>query len=209
MESSLAYRSRIDKARGMKSTISRKLEEAEQKKALLLKRQIAVEFAQAIIQQVARETQESVRVHLEDIVQKCLDTVFPDEYTFKMDFAISRGKTEIKLQFFVDGEETDPMEAEGGGLVDIAALGLRIASWTLSGTRNTMIFDENMKFLSKDLQPRGAEVIKELSKGLGLQFIFASHSPDILAVADRIIDVKITRESINGKEYRVSKVTYS
>lgn len=209
MESRIApYASLLERAKGKREAVTSQLDDLRNKRDILIKRQEAIELVQALIQKVAMETQEQVRVHLEDIVQKCLDSVFPDEYTFRMDFGISRGKTEIGLKFFVDDEETDPMEAEGGGLIDIAVLGLRIATWTISGTRNVMIFDESLKWLSRDFQQRGAQIIRELSHSLNLQFIFASHIPEIIEVADRVIEVSRVKEKINGRSYRVSQIAY-
>lgn len=201
------YASLLQKVKGRREVLQEQLTAHIERKAAIEKRQEAVVMVQAIIQKVALETQEQIRVHLEDIVQKCLDTVFPDEYSFKMAFDISRGKTEINLKFYVEDEETDPIEAEGGGLVDIAVLGLRIAAWTLSGTRNVMIFDESLKWLSRDLQQRGAQIIRELSHALNLQFIFASHIPEIIDVADRVFEVELEKRAINKKPYRVSKVS--
>lgn len=201
------YQSALDRAKGKQSVLRGQLTDMEHRKDGLYKRQEAIAIIQTLIQKVALDTQKQIKVHLEDIVQKCLDTVFPDKYTFAMDFDVSRGKTEINLKFYADTEETDPIEAEGGGLIDMAVLGLRIATWTISGTRNVMIFDESLKWLSRDLQQRGAQVIKELSHSLNLQFIFASHIPEIIEVADKVFNVELKRETIDGKPYRVSRVT--
>ncbi|MFA5153518.1 MAG: hypothetical protein WC554_13220, partial [Clostridia bacterium] len=74
----------------------------------------SLEKAQAFIQLVAKETQEQIRFAIEDVVNLALDSVFPDEYIFNVNFEIKRGKTEAALNFTKGGIEIDPMEASGG-----------------------------------------------------------------------------------------------
>jgi DNA repair exonuclease SbcCD ATPase subunit len=153
-----------------------------------------LEKAQVFLQKVAKETQDQLRYHIEDIVQLCLDTCWPDQVQFQVSFKLNRGKTEAKLTFIIDGEEVDVIDADGGGMVDVVAFALRITTWTLKRSRNTIILDEPFKHLSDDLQPRAAEILHELSEKLKLQFIMVTHRKEITAVADRIIEVSRKRD---------------
>ena len=83
--------------------------------------------------------------------------------------------------------------------MDVAAFALRIAAWSLGSTENTLVIDEGFRFLSRDLQPRAADILSEISKELGLQIIQVSHSPDIIEKSDRIFTVALVKD--------VSKVT--
>jgi DNA repair exonuclease SbcCD ATPase subunit len=149
----------------------------------------ALEEAQAFIQLVAKETQEQLKFHVVDVVQLALDTCFPGEYLFDVLFEIKRGRTEAQLVFKKNDIEVDPMEASGGGVVDLAAFALRISAWSLGHTDNVLIFDEPFRFLSRDLQPRAGEIMKKLSKHLGLQMILVTHNQAIIDSADRIFEV--------------------
>lgn len=149
-----------------------------------------LEKAQAFIQGVAKDTQEHLRFHIEDLVQLGLDACFPEKYQFQLTFEIKRGQTEARLCFVnAAGHEINPMDANGGGVVDLAAFALRIAAWTLGKTDNLIVLDEPFRFLSKGLRPRAAEIMKELSVRLNLQFILITHDPDIVDVADRVFTV--------------------
>lgn len=161
-----------------------------------------VEEAQVFLQKKAQETQNQLKFHIEDIVQLCLDTCFPDRYEFKLEFEIKRGKTEAALICYDNGEEFDIMDAADGGPADIFAFGLRIAAWALGRTRNTMILDEPVKFLSDDLQPRFGEIIRELSRTLKLQMIIVTHRMETTNIADRVFNIALEK---NGKWYQ-SKV---
>lgn len=150
----------------------------------------AVTHAQIFLQTVAQETQNSLRIHLQDIVQLALDSCFPGEYVFQIRFEIKRGQTEAELLLEKEGQPIDPMSSTGGGVVDVLAFGLRIAAYTLSKSDNVIVLDEPFRFLSQNLQPRAGEIIRELSHRLGLQFIMVTHSPAIVDSADRVFTVK-------------------
>jgi DNA repair exonuclease SbcCD ATPase subunit len=187
------YKESLIKAKG-------KLEHLKSTKAYEVAEGIALaeernnlERAQAFLQKIAQDTQNQLRFHIKDIVQLCLDTVWPGEVEFDIKFEIKNGRTGAELVFLVDGEEVDPMEADGGGLVQVAAFALRIAVWTLGTTRNSIVLDEPFVALSDNLQPLAAEVIKELSDKLGLQFIMVTHRKELTGIADRIFEVNRKR----------------
>ena len=158
---------------------------------------ISLEKAQVFLQDVAKKTQEQLRFHIKDIVQLCIDAVWPGEVEFDVVFEIKRGKTECSLQFVTDGEEIDPIDHDGGGLVHLAAFALRIAVWTLGNTRNTIILDEPLGALQpKRLQLLGFQMIKELSDKLGIQFIIVKNSvngDDLQEISDKVFEVKRKR----------------
>lgn len=180
----------ISREEGKQASCLKSLEEAKKTMDSLSKKQVLLERAQVFLQDTAKRTQEQLKIHIEDLVQLALDTCFPGIYEFKVEFEIKRGKTEATLLFYTNGMAINPMEASGGGVIDLAAFALRIASWTLSKTRNVVILDEPFRFLSKDLQPQANQIIKELSKRLNLQFILVTHSPEMVSAADRIFEVR-------------------
>ena len=193
------YASILNQAIGKKHA----LEAAETKFTELVdrgvRRSLAIEKAQVIIQNVAKDTQQALVFQINDVVNTALQTCFPDEYEFHVEFEIKRNKVESRLVFTKNGFEINPMDASGGGVVDVAAFALRIAAWSLGSTENTLVIDEGFRFLSRDLQPRAADILSEISKELGLQIIQVSHSPDIIEKSDRIFTVALVKD--------VSKVT--
>ena len=52
--------------------------------------------------------------------------------------------------------------------------------------------DEPLKFLSKDLQSRAAEMLQDLSHRLKLQFIIVTHEEQLVEGADRVFRVTKT-----------------
>ena len=139
------------------------------------------------------QTQQTLQFHISDITSLALEAVFPDPYALQVEFIQRRNKTECDLYFVRDGEKVDPLSASGGGAVDVAAFALRIASWSMTKprTRNVIILDEPLRFLSANLQERASSMIKELSDKLGIQFIVVTHEPILANYADRTFNVSI------------------
>jgi hypothetical protein len=197
-----SYQKIITKKRGeveaqikRKNIIDDKLEE-------LAIRSIAIEEAQVFIQQIAKTTQEQLKFNLEPIVQILLDATFPGKYTFVIDFTIERNRTAVRLLYRTkDGYERDPLKQNGGGICDLTAFALRIALWSIGKTDNVIILDEPLKNLQPvELNRLGFEVIKNLSKKLGLQFIIVNNSigsENLLDVSDKIFEVSMGKDGIS------------
>jgi DNA repair exonuclease SbcCD ATPase subunit len=149
------------------------------------------EQAREVLREVGLKTQQTLQVHISDIATLAFEAIFDDPYELSVEFVQRRNKTECDLLFSRDGNKVDPLEASGGGAVDVAAFALRIASWTMQRPRssNVMILDEPMRFLSVDLQERASQMIKELSDKLGIQFIIISHEHTLAAAADKVFEV--------------------
>lgn len=170
------------------------LKEYEMALERTIEKRNCVEEAQVFLQKIAQDTQNQLKFNIEDIVQLCLDTCYPDKYEFKLEFVVKRGKTEAKIMCLDDGEEIDIMHDTGGGVSDLIAFGLRIAVWSLGRTRNVMILDEPGKFLDVNLKPRFGDVIRELSRELKLQFLLITHDKEVTNIADRIFHVTLEKE---------------
>jgi DNA repair exonuclease SbcCD ATPase subunit len=198
------YKNKIQRAKGQAEYIRQGILDASESIESKTKYLHSLEQAQLFLQKVAQDTQNQLRFHIRDIVQLCLDAIWPGEVLFDVVFEIKRGKTEARLVFMVDDEEVDPLDADGGGLVQVAAFALRIAVWTLGKTRNTIVLDEPMNALSSDSQPLAAEIVKELSDKLGIQFIIVTHQSELTGIADKIFKVKRVRSDQN---YWISEVT--
>lgn len=186
----MEYADKIKKARWEKDRLSTELEKATAEQTYLTERQNFILEAMVAIQQVAMETQQALIIHLEDIVNKVLQTCFP-EYSFKMDFDVGRDKSTCLLKFFKGDNETDLLDGDSGGALNTATIALRIAVWSLSGSDNCLVLDEAFSNLSPALHHPMGEVLAELCHELGLQIILISHSRDIDTHADKVHFVSI------------------
>ena len=173
---SIQYQRYVASAEGKKALLQKQADEkasaVEQQKADL----IILEKAQTFIQTVAKATQSRLQFHIIDTVQILLDAVFPNQYTFNIEFEVKNGKTVANLIFTKAGCEVDILRSAGGGVVDTASLALRIAAWSLSRTDNVLVLDEPVaKVQPQALQEVLWQVMNELSQKLHLQFIIVTN----------------------------------
>lgn len=133
--------------------------------------------AQQLVQEVAEKVQAQAHKQIASVVSRCLKTVFEETaYEFQIIFEKKRGKTEAKLVFVRDGKVLeDPLHQCGGGQVDIAAFGLRLACLMLSlpKKRRLVVLDEPFRHVKppEHYGPKICSLIEELSEELGIQFI--------------------------------------
>jgi DNA repair exonuclease SbcCD ATPase subunit len=198
------YNELIAQATGAKKQIIKSLDTVSMQNKQYEKKLKHLEQAQAFLQKVAQDTQEQLKIHVEDIVQLALDAIFPDKYTFEIQFNIAYGKTTAELVFISkqSGHIVDPMIASGGGVVDVCSFALRLACWTLSrGIDKVIILDEPFRFLSKNLQERAGTLLKELSLKLGIQIILTTHLDALIDAADKTINVKLDKNGVSQISY--------
>ena len=80
------YQNLIAKYSGEKQLLRKQLKENKLSAKDLKKKKTYIEKAQALIQLVAQQTQEKLKVHIEDIVQMGLDSCWYSRYKFVIDF---------------------------------------------------------------------------------------------------------------------------
>jgi energy-coupling factor transporter ATP-binding protein EcfA2 len=134
--------------------------------------------AQIITQNIAQLIQETAHKRIEGVVSKCLEAVFGDAYGFRINFERKRGRTEANLVLLKDGHEIeDPMNADSGGVVDVAALALRLACIVLAkpALKRVIIMDEPFRNLDMQNRESMRMLLEELSEDFKVQFILVTH----------------------------------
>lgn len=188
-------RNKLEQLKGAKALTEKQITDTKQSVADLTKSLHYHEKAKEIIREVGMQTQQQLQYHISDITSLALESIFDDPYELRVEFVKRRDKVECDLLFVRNGEGVDPLSASGGGAVDTAAFALRIASWSMRSprSRNTIILDEPLRFLSEDLQEKASMMIKQLSEKLGLQFIIITHEPTLATYADKEFKVSINK----------------
>ncbi len=137
--------------------------------------------AQQILQRMIQGIQQSIHKRLADVVTRCLNAVFDDPYEFVIRFDRKRGKTEARLTFVRDGKEfDDPLSQVGGGVIDVAALGLRLGCIMLMRppVRRLVLLDEPGRFVAKVYRQKVRRMIERLAEDMGMQFVIVTHIED-------------------------------
>lgn len=141
----------------------------------------ACKAAQGVAQAVAAAAQAQAHTAIAGVVGRCLTAVFDDPYTFQVVFEERRGKTDATLQFVRDGQPIGPLGAAGGGVVDMAAFALRLASLVLAQPqrRRLLVLDEPFKFVSAEYRGRVRALVEALASEMGVQFLLVTHIPEL------------------------------
>lgn len=146
--------------------------------------------AQQLVQVVAEQVQQQAHRQVASVVTRCLKAVFgEDSYEFQIIFERKRGRTEARLLFTRDGLEVEPLEAAGGGVVDVAAFALRLACLMLSmpRKRKLLVLDEPFRFVSQEYRPRVRELLLTLSKEMEVQILLVTHAEEL--VCGKVIEL--------------------
>ncbi len=158
--------------------------------------------ARLVVSEAGKYTQSYLKDYIENMVTTALQAVFEEEYHFIIDFDIKRNKPEAKISLKIRGEEVDPKDSVGGGVLDVASFALRVVLWSIENPRssNVLILDEPMRFLHGKID-NATKMIRELSNKLGLQIIIVSQLEELAEGADKIFSVKH-----NGKFSEVKEI---
>lgn len=183
----------LQRKAGRRDQLQQQVIDATSQLATISQEQEDISRALEIIQQVAKLTQQQLEIHISELVSLALEAVFSNPYKMVLKFETRRNRSEADLLFQDEtGNLLSPMEAVGGGVVDVAALALRIALWSLKRPRPraVMIMDEPLRFLSSDLQDQASRMLKEISSKIGIQFLVVTHAQNLLEAADKVFEVK-------------------
>lgn len=183
-------RNTIERKKGERNRLRRSLSESLKSISELKENIDTFLKCQIVLQDVVGQVQKKIKYQINNLVTVALKSVFPDNpYKFVLEFVNRRGKTECDILFERESQRFDPIAESGGGVVDVAAFTLRIAMWSLSGKYdNVLIFDEPFKNINdstRETHRRVAELVKELSHKMKIQFIIISMIPELQEIADK------------------------
>ncbi len=183
------------KDRAKEEVLIKEWEHDQGKLAKLVEYELDLLKVRALFQQAAEMTQKQLEFHISGLVSTALAAIWDNPYEFLIEFIQRRGKTEADLWLVRNGSKIKPIDASGGGVVDVVSLALRMAFWSLTKeTRPLLILDEPFRNLSDNLQSKAADMLKMLSEKLGLQVLMISHIQKLVDCADKIFKVKFVKD---------------
>jgi DNA repair exonuclease SbcCD ATPase subunit len=135
------------------------------------------------VKELALRCQNSCRYCIETLVTRCLNAVFPDNrYRFNLVFEQKRNQTEARIVLTDDeGNEYDPLLNNGGGVADVIAFALRLATLTLRVPQpaKVLILDEPFRCVSGEHRGRLADLLELLASELQFQIIMITHMKEL------------------------------
>lgn len=177
------YKKKVHELHGTYNTLSARITKHQ---AELIELQHLEDIQQktlVLMQESAKDIQNQIVLHITDVVNTALEAMFPNRYTFKIDFPTKNNKTNADMYLIENGFRI-PIR---GGLADLTGIALRMAVWTLSNTDAVLLVDEPMLGIAEEARPLVAQLFKQLADELHLQIILVSHTNELIQIADKVI----------------------
>lgn len=141
--------------------------------------------ARLLLEQYSEIEQEQLKLKVEALVTRGLQTIFGSDYTFGITMKVLRKQAAMEFTISEGATERDPMDSHGGGLVNVIALVLRLTIVALTpGLSRTVVLDEPFAQLSQGYIDGMGRFIRELVDATDIQMIIVSHEGEIADVAD-------------------------
>lgn len=191
-------RTKVEQAKGEMNVLQRQLSDFESKYEQENKTLEHIQEAQQILQQTAKQTQNKLSFHISEFITSALQSIWGEQaYAFELRFVEKRNKTEVEMLLKTDDGEIslDNLNniRSGGGVLDVVALALRIALWSLRPNKQSiLILDQPLSNLDQNHLPKAGELITELSRKLDMQFLMINHNPALADIADKTFFVEKT-----------------
>lgn len=154
-----------------------------------------LEQVRLFMQTLAEATRDEIMSGLQQIVTRCLQSVFGPHLSFEIEVETKRNNTGI--EFYVRNEAGEhpvrlkPEENMGGGVIDTISIGLRFGLLKILTPvpEGPIFLDEPAKMVSADRIDSIANLLKELSDLFDKQVIMVTHHNSIMEVVDNAIHV--------------------
>jgi len=190
-------KTKVAEAAGRRSVYEAQKAEALDNRKEAMRQKRLCEAAMTIVTTVGESLQQRISARLSSVASHALRSVFPDPYRVVIEFTpTARGTIDATIQFERSGQRFKPVLPSGqllagGGPVEVAAWGLRVALWgqLRPRPRPIMLMDEPFRFLQEDLHPVAGEVLREIAEQAGVQFIMVTHSQKLAEAANNVVEV--------------------
>lgn len=199
-------------------TVGRKLASMEGKRDLLLQqRDEAVikraeaqneldsnDLVQILLQKSSDYARQQAKTRIEEIVTSALTVVYGEAYEFRLDLQVRSNRPELDY-YLKRGDIVTQLKPpdydNGGGIVDVITLALRLAVAELDNVKGTLWLDEIGKHVSARFAPHVAFFLKEYSEKFKRQMVLITHNSDLAEAGDLSLAV-----SYNGNRSEVRAI---
>jgi DNA repair exonuclease SbcCD ATPase subunit len=156
---------------------------------------LLINLASEVLKRIGDQKKQATVEVFERVVTAAIKEVFGFDYKFVILFDSEGKRVSTKFKLIdVNGNELDIMESVGGGLVDIISFTLRVLILASAKPKRSQILfmDENFRCVSQQYRPKVAELLKSLSKKLGIQFVLVTHAEEFKDTADICYELEKT-----------------
>lgn len=152
----------------------------------------AFDLVQILLQKTSDYARQQAKTRIEEIVTQALTVVFDKEYRFIVGLEVKANQPVAEYFLESEGVRTQlkpPDYDNGGGIVDIVSLALRLAIGELSGVTGPLFLDEVGKHVSQEYQQNVGYFLKEYGDSFNRQIILITHNTHLAEIGDVSIGV--------------------
>lgn len=157
------------------------------------------EQVNALLQKMSEEQRKLACKKFEELGTIALQFAISPDYEMQVEMTEIRKRPSVNVYIVKKstGVKTDPLTANGGGIVDIISIAMRIVAMQITDPviDGPIIIDEPFKMVSKEYIPMLAEFLKKIARDFNRQIILITHNEFLAAVADQKFKVELGGEN--------------
>jgi DNA repair exonuclease SbcCD ATPase subunit len=189
-------RDETSRLRGQRESLRTTVERLDGQLGTMETEQSLLGESRELLGKAAARSREEIKGRIERMVTHALQTILErDDYRFEIRFEDKRGRIEVEPILHTSVSSGNPLDNNGGGVVDIISTTLRLIVKLMLGVPGPLILDEPAKWIAEAHRPHFMKMLREFSEKTETQIIFCTHITEYIADADRILDVRL----INGE----------
>lgn len=192
-------RNKLLQKKGEKKLLEDNKKTTEKNSNVLKLEYAQLEQSKQLLMDTIKHAREEASSIFESLVTQSLQYVFDNiDISFKIDIKDLKNRTDCDFYIIENGELMDPVDSNGGGIIDIISLILRIAlrqaNNYLSLSEDTdnhiqnngpLILDEPFKHLSAAHISRIGSFLRKISEELEIQIIIVTHNKELMTYGDK------------------------
>lgn len=150
-----------------------------------------LEKLKIIVLTISIESKNEMIEYIEELVTACLSSIFESKYKFEIKTNDKRDQQETHFFLNKNGLLLEPREDIcGDSILNILGLGLRASNLVIDAEAEQIVMmDQPFKDLRYDKKPFVCDLVRHLSKDLGIQFNIITHDPIYIKLANHLIDL--------------------
>jgi DNA repair exonuclease SbcCD ATPase subunit len=188
-----SLRNRVQILKGEHALLLRQQDENDKQLASVKKKIDDLQKVIIVFQKASEYARQQMKFTIDEITTNALQVVFGGDIAFEVELGTRAGAPTAEFFVVENGLRLSPLDAKGGGLVDVISTALRLAILELYEPRieGPVLLDEPGKMVSSEYVENFVFFLKSYSHKVGRQFIVITHNSALAAAGDRTFRVRL------------------
>lgn len=180
----LKIKSLLDSKKAEEAVYEQQVKEVSDKIESLNRQEITHQKAISLCDVVIEQMNSASVEDIEKLITEALQFIFEKPYKFHMNPEVKRGN--MTYRFTLNDNDSDIIDAEGGGIVQVISVLMRIVTIAISKPplKKILVLDESLGMLSVEYIANASKFIKDLGEKLGFTIVLVTHQEQFQDGAD-------------------------